>query len=220
VSGVPATMKNYRKYYTTTGSRNYVNKRKPAKHRAEMQMIDRIFAHIPVRHRVLDCPCGGGRLTMHLAQKGYQVTGADVSEEMVNLAREQITRSKLNCPIEAGDLEKLAYPDHSFDTVICFRLFHHFPEPQIRKVVIGELCRTAATYVALSYFSPVAFTSVYRKVRAALGGRKPRKWATSLKEIERYFAANGFRLVRDFAQSPLVHTLHVALFERAEPLKP
>jgi hypothetical protein len=53
-----------------------------------------------------------------------------------------------------------------------------------------------------------------------LGGRKPRKWATSLKEIEGYFAANGFRLVRDFAQSPLMHTLHVALFERADPLRP
>lgn len=217
MAGATANMKSYRKHYSTEGSRIYVGRRKAPKHVAEMRMIDRVFARIPARHKVLDCPCGGGRLTVHLAQKGYKVTGADVSEEMVNLAREQMTNSNLECPIETGDLEKLAYPDRSFDTVVCFRLFHHFPEPQIRKVVIGELCRTAAQYVALSYLSPMAYTSVYRKVRAALGGRKPRKWTTSLKEIEGYFAANGFRLAEDFAQLPLLHTLHVALFERAEP---
>ena len=213
-------MNAYRKHYSTKGSRDYVNKRKLAKHVAEMRMIDRVFARIPTRHRVLDCPCGGGRLTVHLAQKGYNVTGADVSEEMINLARDQMARSNLNCPIEARDLEKLDYTDRSFDTVVCFRLFHHFPESQIRKMVIGELCRAAAQFVALSYLSPVAYTSVYRKVRAALGGKRSQKWATSLKEIEGYFAANGFRLVKDFAQLPLLHTLHVALFERAEPSRP
>jgi ubiquinone/menaquinone biosynthesis C-methylase UbiE len=209
-------MSSYRKYYPTQGARVYATQRKSSKHAAELRMIDRVFAEIPRQTKVLDCPCGGGRLTAHLAQKGYTVTGADVSEEMVNLSRALMAKHGLNCTIEPGDLEKLSYADRSFDTVICFRLFHHFPEPGIRKLVISELCRASGRFVALSYFSPLSYTSVYRKVRAALGGKKPRKWATSLKEIEGYFAAHGFKLVKDFSQLPLVHTLHVALFERAK----
>jgi hypothetical protein len=32
--------------------------------------------------------------------------------------------------------------------------------------------------------------------------------------VKRYFAAHGFGLVKDFAQVPLLHTLHVAVFAR------
>lgn len=209
-------MKKYRKDYGTVGSRNYVSKRKLAKHVAEMRMIDRVFAKIPKTHRVLDCPCGGGRLAVHLAQKGYRVTGADVTEEMVNLARTNMAEHQLACVIENKDLEKLAYPDRAFDTIICFRLFHHFSEPEQRRLVIGELCRASARFVALSYFSPLSYTSLHRKIRAALGGKKSEKWATSLEELAGYFGAHGFRLVKDFAQVPLLHTLHVALYERVE----
>src|SRR2546423_10344336 len=37
--------------------------------------------------RVLDVPCGNGRLSFELAQRGYQVTGVDISEEFIKEAR-------------------------------------------------------------------------------------------------------------------------------------
>jgi hypothetical protein len=35
-----------------------------------------------------------------------------------------------------------------------------------------------------------------------------------------YFAQAGFKLARDFAQLPLIHTLHIALFERVGETAP
>src|SRR5262245_10416964 len=130
--------------------------RKAGKHLAEMRLVDRAFKLIPKSHRVLDLPCGGGRVTVHLAKQGYNLSSADLSEAMLEIARENATKNDLKCPVERQDIEKLTYADRAFDTVVSFRLFHHFPNPEIRQRAVTELCRVARQFVALSYFSPAS----------------------------------------------------------------
>ncbi len=102
--------------------------------------------------------------------------------------------------------------------MISFRLFHHFPNAEIRQRAVRELCRVAGQFVVLSYFSAASVTSLKRKLRVAMGGRTSAKHSTPLSEVRDYFARAGFRFVKDFAQMPFIHTLHVAVFERmAEP---
>jgi len=210
----PAAYRGRVKYDEQTARR--YQQRKERKHRAEMRLVDRAFAFVPKTSRTLDIPCGGGRVTIHLARQGYPMTAADLSDAMLAIARENLARVGLECPVEKQDVENLAYPDRAFDAVICFRLFHHFPTPEIRRRATAQLCRVARRFVALSYFSPASATSLRRKLRAALGGRKSEKYATPLREVRSYFEEAGFRLVRDFAQLPFLHTLHLALFERAD----
>jgi 2-polyprenyl-3-methyl-5-hydroxy-6-metoxy-1,4-benzoquinol methylase len=189
--------------------------RKPRKHLAEMKLVSRAFDLIPKTHRILDIPCGGGRVTLHLSQLGYEVSAADLSESMLAIARKNLADHGVKCPVDRQDLERLSYPDKHFDTILSFRLFHHFPTPEIRARAVTELCRAARVFVVLSYFSPWSATSLKRWVRKATGGKTSEKHATSLGEIQQYFQSSGFSLVRDFAQSPLVHTLHLAVFRRS-----
>src|SRR2546423_9107797 len=57
--------------------------------------------------RVLDVPCGNGRLSFELAQRGYQVTGVDISEEFVEEARlRAVEISKAGPPATAGASDK------------------------------------------------------------------------------------------------------------------
>lgn len=215
----PSTAYRGRVKYDEQTARKY-QVRKPGKHLAEMRLVDRAFALVPPSHRVLDAPCGGGRVTLHLAQKGYAVTAADLSDAMLAITRENVAQNRFNCTVVKQDLEGLTFTDREFDTVISFRLFHHFPTPEIRRRTVKELCRVARKYVLLSYFSPLSLTSAKRKLRAAVGGRRSDRYATPLREVREYFAASGFELVRDFAQLPLVHTLHLAVFERVGDAKP
>lgn len=195
--------------------------RKQGKHRAEMRLIDRAFALVPKSCRVLDLPCGGGRVAVHLARQGYDVVAADLSDSMVRIARDTMAKHGLPVLVEQQDIERLTFADRSFDAIVSFRLFHHFPNRDIRRCVVNEMCRVARSYVALSYFSPWSVTSVKRRLTAALGGRKSDKHATPLSEVAEYFTAAGFGLVRDFARLRLIHTLHLALFKRvSEPDAP
>lgn len=216
MNSISATTYRGRSKYNALTARRYEEQRSNTKHAAEMRLIDRAFACIPTSHRVLDAPCGGGRVTVHLARKNYAVTAADISESMLDIARTNLAAQGLSCTVVKLDLEQSTLPDRSFDTVLSFRLFHHFPEPCIRHKVISELCRVANHYVALSYFSPFSVTSFKRQLRERRGGRKSEKYSTSLREIDLYFQLAGFRLVKDFARFPLLHTLHLALFERID----
>jgi ubiquinone/menaquinone biosynthesis C-methylase UbiE len=199
--------------YDTSTALTYKN-RPPGQHAAEMALIDRVFQMVPKNHRVLDLPCGGGRVSLHLAKQGYRMSCADYSEAMLEITRGCLRENGLDCPVERQDIEALTYSRCQFDTVICFRVFHHFPNPQIRQKAVAELCRVAGKLVALSYFSPFSVTSLKRRLRVGFGGRPSEKYATPRAEVETYFRNQGFRLVKDFARSPLLHTLHVGLFER------
>jgi 2-polyprenyl-3-methyl-5-hydroxy-6-metoxy-1,4-benzoquinol methylase len=190
-------------------------KDRPAKQQsAEMALLDRVFALVPKNRRVLDLPCGGGRVSVHLARQGYQMSCADHSVAMLQITRQSLAENGLDCPVEQQDVEQLTYTDAQFDTIVCFRLFHHFPTPSIRRKAVSELCRVAGSQVVISYSSPYSASSVARRLRVLFGGRKSQKFTTTLGEVEAYFRRQGFRLVQDYARSPFFHTLHLALFER------
>jgi len=197
--------------YTPERARKY-QIRPSAKHRAEMKLLDRAFKLIPKDYRILDAPCGGGRVSVHLAGRGYRMAAADLSTSMVEVAREAMAKNKLAVNVEQQDVEQFTYSDRHFDAVISFRLFHHFPNVDIRRRVVKELCRIADKNVVLSYFHP-SISTLRRKLKERKTGSK--KYVTTLKEVEVYFNEAGFRLVKDFAQLPVIHTLHVAVFERS-----
>jgi SAM-dependent methyltransferase len=107
----------------------------------ELQECLRTFTHIVdrlglgVRAQVLDVGCGPGWLSEFLARCGYWVTGVDVSEDMVRIARERI--EAIDAPIGEG-IEALAefhamavlelpWSDR-FDAAILYDTMHHFDD--------------------------------------------------------------------------------------------
>ncbi|USS93838.1 class I SAM-dependent methyltransferase [Fructilactobacillus ixorae] len=69
--------------------------------------------------RVLDLACGTGRLLVLLAQAGYQVTGVDLSAEMLALANQHLAEAETTVPLlqlNMLDLQELG----EFDVVTCF----------------------------------------------------------------------------------------------------
>jgi len=196
-------------------------RRSHSKHQAEMDLIERAMTFVgradhggaaPVS--VLDAPCGVGRATIFLARQGYETTGADLGEGAVKVAREQLELTATEATIHKADLLDLPYANHCFDATLCFRFFHHLPTPAHRQEIIAELCRVTHKYLLISYLSPWSFTSLKRKLRRRLTGKISLQHSTSLSEIEGYFARQGFVLARDLAQTPFVHSLHLAVFVR------
>lgn len=190
--------------------------RKAGKHKAEMALIRRALPHLTGVRTVLDAPCGVGRATIMLAQSGYLVTGIDLGEGSLELAREAVREAKAAATIEKQDLVRLAYADGQFDAVLCFRLIHHLPTPHHRNEIIGELCRVAKSYVLISYLSPWSYTSAQRLLKQKLGLKYSVQNITPLAEIQGYFNLHGYTLVKDFAQARFVHSLHLAVFGRKD----
>jgi SAM-dependent methyltransferase len=60
--------------------------------------------HCPMGSRVLELACGTGRVTIPLAQKGFNAVGIDNSESMLNLARKKALEFA-NVEFKQGDIK-------------------------------------------------------------------------------------------------------------------
>lgn len=74
--------------------------------------------------QVLDVACGTGVLFPDYLKRGATVTGIDISPEMVKVAQGKFPEITVLC----GDVEETAF-DQSFDCIMVYNAFPHFPEP-------------------------------------------------------------------------------------------
>ncbi len=82
--------------------------------------------------KMLDLGCGTGYHLAQYRQRGYELTGVDGSEDMLNEAR------KINPEIDfyQGDVENVPLPDASFDYVVCIEVLRYLPDinPCLREI--------------------------------------------------------------------------------------
>ena len=70
--------------------------------------------------RLLDMGCGTGRHLVHFAARGFEVTGVDLSAEMLAVARGKLAGENLSAALVRGDICNLRdLADGSFDYAIC-----------------------------------------------------------------------------------------------------
>lgn len=68
--------------------------------------------------RILDLACGSGRHSIELARRGFEVVGADISAELIEIAnRDAATEPGLPVSFVEADLRELPYEDE-FDLVL------------------------------------------------------------------------------------------------------
>ncbi len=80
--------------------------------------------------KILDIGCGGGILAEALAAKGALVTGIDLAEKSLNIAKLHLHESSLTVDYQAISAEDMA-KQHAgeFDIVACLEMLEHVPDP-------------------------------------------------------------------------------------------
>jgi SAM-dependent methyltransferase len=88
---------------------------------------------LPPGARILDIGCGSGWLCEYFARFGYNVTGLDISPDLIEMARERLRSVPFGADHETAptyrflvhDIEAAAL-DETFDAIICYDALHHF----------------------------------------------------------------------------------------------
>ncbi len=115
----------------------------------------KLLEHLDGIHTVFDGGAGCGRFSILLARQGCHVTHFDISQPMIDKARELAEKEGVleRITFVKGALEDLsAFPDHGFDLVISFDAPISYTWPHQRHV-IGELVRMAGKRIMLSVSS-------------------------------------------------------------------
>jgi ubiquinone/menaquinone biosynthesis C-methylase UbiE len=77
--------------------------------------------------KVLDIGCGDGYGSLKLARAGYDVTGIDISGEMITRAREQVSPDQAT--FIQGDVNNLSFADRYFDGVMAINVLEWTADP-------------------------------------------------------------------------------------------
>ena len=93
--------------------------------------VEFIQTYSPVDGKsVLDVGCGGGILAEALAAKNAIVTGLDVSEASLNVAKLHLLESQVTVEYVCSTVEKFAEQhENQFDIITCMEVLEHVPDP-------------------------------------------------------------------------------------------
>jgi glycosyltransferase involved in cell wall biosynthesis/SAM-dependent methyltransferase len=111
----------------------------PETHRHFSDFADMAVAlALPAGARILDVGCGSGWLSEYFARLGYDVSGIDISDDLIRMARERVENvpynldheTALRCRFLTHDIE-IAPLTEKFDAVICYDSLHHLVDERV-----------------------------------------------------------------------------------------
>jgi SAM-dependent methyltransferase len=195
----------------------------------QVELLERALGLEPGM-RVLDVPCGTGRVGKRLAARGYEVVGVDITERFLEEAR------AAGLTVERGDMRELRF-EGEFDAVVCmWGSFGYFDDAgnlaQARAAARalkpggGYLIDTHAAESIYPRFQErdwfeVEGTTVVMETSLAVGeGRIETEW-TFLRGDERYTERSSIRLYSLHELTDLLQEAGFSSFEaRDDALEP
>lgn len=154
-----------------------------------------VIAHknFPI-HSVLDIPCGTGRISELLLQKGFTVSCGDVSSEMINVAKAKLDSYRPGiADFSNMDIYNIDRDSDLYDCVTCIRLFQHLTSED-RSKALRELARVSKKYVIVNVMYISLYYGFLRRVRQLLGRYAP-SCTSSKEEIKKELEYSSLRLV-------------------------
>jgi len=109
---------------------------------------------------ILEVGCGSARQTLPLLDCGVNVTGIDLSEEMLQLAQRKVIDNNSVCDASfiVGCAEMLPVKSNCFDAAIIYGSLHHFSDPcSALKIAADKVKLGGSFYIMEPHNSPVRF---------------------------------------------------------------
>ena len=117
--------------------------------------VNYICGNLEPDSRILDLGCGTGYFSSEFLALGYNLTGLDLSQEMIQVFADSIPESqKQQTSLFVGDVETfLSQNEEQFDVVILSAILHHLFDYEL---VLRQICsRLASGQKLLIFFEPL-----------------------------------------------------------------
>ncbi len=163
-------------------------------HKLEIGAYTEAVEQLPRSYKVLDLPCGSGRLLQPLIVHCESVDAVDISAQMLEVARKRYEHVD-HVRFTKADGRSLPFEDNEFGCVFSCRLFGHTP-PEVRATILREIARVTHDRVALVMYVRSRLITIRKRLQWIV--RPPRHpWYPigSLQELDKLFSTVGLEIL-------------------------
>ena len=198
-----------REYFNSTGFDRWrriygdgeVNKVQLDIRKGHQQTVDTVLSWLKADGNVAglsfcDAGCGVGSLSIPLAEMGAKVYASDISEKMVEEAKERAAALNGQAPTFAvQDLETLSGKYH---TVVCLDVLIHYPQDKAADM-IGHLSSLAESRLILSFAPKTCVYSLLKKIGDFFPGpsKATRAYLHREADVVKILEDNGWQVQRN-----------------------
>jgi SAM-dependent methyltransferase len=121
--------------------------------------------------KAIDLGCGTGNYSIYLAGKGFMMTGMDISQVAINIAKKNAKKKAVNCTFLAADVTGIMnIVNETFDFAFDWDVLHHvFPEKRKKYVAnVAKLLNPGGSYLSVCFHEKdlqFGGSGKYRKTR-------------------------------------------------------
>jgi len=125
----------------------------------------RAAERIPPPRSVLEVAPGPGYFAIELAKLGnYQITGLDISETFVGIARANAAKAGVRVDFRHGNASNMPFANESFNFLLCRAAFKNFSEPQRALEEMHRVLRPGGQALIIDLRADASQTSINKAV--------------------------------------------------------
>ena len=162
---------------------------------------------LPAGAKILDVGCGSGWLSEYFARLGYDVTGIDISDDLIRMARERVAsvpynldhESAISCRFLTHDIETGPLTlGETFDAVICYDSLHHLVDERAVFRHLAAMLGVGGLLFILEGHKPAAGSATEDELREVMREYGTLESPFSTDYLRRLLDTNGFAVVGDY----------------------
>ena len=181
----------------------------------ERRSLRKLVQLIPQGSRILDAPCGTGRLMHLFLQRGLTTLGADISLEMMAVARRRTTQPNSRVAFARMDFIHVPLIDRAVTATFSLRFLPHI-EPQERVRMLREFCRVSKRWVIISLSLSTPWHRLRRRLKDWCGFPKPVRHPVTDSMLAKELAQAGLREIHRSWTCPILSEQVLLVCERIE----
>lgn len=178
------------------------------KNKNDWRALDKSLNYIPEDAEVINIPCGTGRFFPELMEKDFTMIAADISQEMLDYAKESYGDNEGKIIYKKLDIENLPYDDNHFEASIVYRLMHLIENEEKQINILREVNRVSQDYVIVTFHTKYTFKYFFQKLRLHKAPGKQ-----SFRAIKRVVDKAGLQIHKIFPTGYLLSANWVLLLE-------
>ena len=153
-----------------------------------------VAAEINADDRVLECACGTGAISVHIAPVCTSLTATDMADGMLRQTSKK-TRKFKNVKVRRADMTSLKCKDSYFDKVVAGNVIHLLDDPEAAVRELVRVCKPGGKIIIPTYinFTRKGKTSLAVKFIHAIGADFKRQF--DLDSYKKFFSDAGYENV-------------------------